>query len=221
MTGEAVWKTTIPGGDAAEYSSIMPAEGGGVKQYVAFLRKGIVGVDAKTGKFLWQYGKTVDPGANIITPVVYQDKVFSAGSRSGGAVVELKAEDGKVTPKEVYFEKRLGASIGGAVLVDGHLYGATSQGLFCVEFATGKERWVEKAVGNASLCYADGRIYARGHQTGDVFLVEANPKEYVEKGRFKQADRTKTQAWPHPVVANGGLYLRDMGTLVCYDVAKR
>jgi hypothetical protein len=61
----------------------------------------------------------------------------------------------------------------------------------------------------------------RSHQSGDVFLVEANPKEYVEKGRFKQPDRTKTPAWPHPVVANGGLYVRDMDTLFCFEVAKR
>jgi outer membrane protein assembly factor BamB len=163
----------------------------------------------------------VDFGANILTPVVYQDKVFTAGSRSGGGLVEIKAVDGKVEAKEVYFEKSLGSSIGGAVLVDGCLYGATDGGgLYCVDFATGKEKWREKSVGNASLCYADGRIYARNHKTGDVFLVEANPKDYVEHGRLKQPDRTKTPAWPHPVVANGSLYLRDMDVLVCYDVKK-
>jgi hypothetical protein len=27
-------------------------------------------------------------------------------------------------------------------------------------------------------------------------------------------------AWPHPIVANGGLYLRDQNTLACYEVKK-
>ncbi len=220
-TGEVLWKSAVEGGDAAEYASPVVLEAGGVRQYVTFLRKGVVSVDAKTGKVLWRYAKTVDFGANILTPVVYQDKVFTAGSRSGGGLVEVKAVEGKVEAKEVYFEKALGSSIGGAVLVDGHLYGATSGlGLYCAEFATGKVKWNEKTVGNASVCFADGRVYARGHQSGDVFLVEANPKDYVEKGRLKQPDRTKTPAWPHPVVANGGLYLRDMDVLVCYDVKK-
>jgi outer membrane protein assembly factor BamB len=220
MTGEVVWKCELPASEGAEYSSIMATEAGGVKQYITFLRKGLVGVDAKTGKFLWQYGKNIDPGANIMTPVVYQDKVFAATSRGGAALLELKAEAGKVEPKEVYFVKGLAVSIGGAVLIDGHLYGASQGGLFCADFATGKEKWVEKATGNASICYADGRLYVRSHVSGDVVLAEANPKEYVEKGRFKQPDRTKIQAWPHPVVVNGGLYLRDQDTLVCYEVKK-
>ncbi len=222
LNGEVLWKTAIPGGDSAEYASIVVLNAGGAKQYVAFLRKGLVSIDAKTGKLLWRYAKTVDPGANILTPVVYQDKVFTAGSRSGGAVLEIKAENGSVEAKEIYFDKALGSSIGGAVLVDGYLYGTTGGlGLYCAEFATGKVQWNEKGISNASVCYADGRIYARSHLSGDVYLVEANPKEYVETGRLKQMDRTKTQAWPHPVVANGRLYLRDMDVLLCYDVAKK
>lgn len=218
-SGEVVWKCAVPGGDAAEYSSIMATEGGGVKQYVTFLRKGLVGVDAKTGKFLWQYPKIVDPGANIMTPVVHKDKIFVSASRGGGAVIELKNDGGKVEVKEVFFNKALAPSIGSAVLVDGYLYGATTQGLFCAEFATGKEMWFEKPIGNASICFADGRLYVRAF-SGDIFLVEPNPKEYVEKGRMKQPDRSKIAAWPHPVVANGGLYVRDMGTLMCFDVKK-
>jgi outer membrane protein assembly factor BamB len=220
-SGEVIWKAPIQDADPADYASIMPFEAGGVKQYIQFTRKGLVAVDAKTGKFLWRYNKTSDMGANILTPVVYQDKVFSAGSRSGGATLEVTGGGGKVNAKELYFDKRLGASIGGAVLVDGYLYGSTTQGLFCVDFMTGKEKWTEKSTGNASICYADGCLYVRSHQSGDVFLVEANPKEYVEKGRLKQPERSKTPAWPHPVVANGGLYLRDMDTLCCFDVAKK
>jgi len=220
-TGTVLWKAPGEVGDAAEYASPMPLEVSGTKQYVTFLRKGVISVDAKTGQVLWRYGKTVDPGANILTPVVYRDKVFSAGSRSGGGLVQVKASDGKVEAREVYFDKSLGSSIGGAVLIDGHLYGATSGlGLYCVEFETGKLKWNEKAIGNASLCSAEGRIYARSHSSGDVFLVEANPAEYVQHGRLKQAHRSKTPAWPHPVVANGGLYLRDMDVLICYDVKK-
>jgi outer membrane protein assembly factor BamB len=220
MTGEVVWKCALPASEGAEYSSVVVAEAAGVKQYITFLRKGLVGVDAKTGKLLWQYGKIIDPGANIMTPVVYQDKVFASTSRGGAALLELKGEGGKVEPKELFFVKGLGASIGGAVLMDGHLYGASTQGLFCAEFATGNLKWTEKATANASVCFADGRLYVRSHTSGDVVLVEANPKEYVEKGRLKQPDRTKIQAWPHPVVANGGLYLRDQDVLVCYEVKK-
>jgi outer membrane protein assembly factor BamB len=217
MTGEVVWKTALEKSDNAEYSSPMPVVAGGVKQYVGFLRSGLVGIDAKTGKLLWKYEKIADMGANIMTPVVYQDKVFASSSRGGGALLELAASG---NPKEIYHQKTLGTSIGGAVLVDGHLYGTTQGGLYCVELATGKEKWVEPSIGGASICFADGRLYVRRYSTGEIVLVEPNAKEYVEKGRVKQTDRSKFAAWPHPIVANGGLYVRDHDTLVCWEVKK-
>jgi len=217
-SGEVLWKSEVPGGDVADYASIMSVEAGKVKQYVQFLRGGVVGVDAKSGKVLWRYERTVDKGANILTPVVAGDRVFTAGSRTGGGLVELKVDGDKVEAKEVFFERGLGASIGGAVLVDGHLYGTSGQTLFCADFKTGKTRWTDRSVGPASICFADGRLYVRGHSSGEVALVEPSPEAYREKGRLKQAERSKIQAWPHPVVANGGLYLRDQGALLCYDV---
>ena len=216
--GSVIWKSEVPGGDIADYASIMIVEGGGKKQYVQYMRKALVGVDAKTGKFLWKYNATQDQGASMLTPVVSKGKVFVAGARKGGGLVELKADGEGVSATEVYFERAVAPGIGGAVLLDGYLYGQSGQNLFCAEFATGKVMWTDKSVGPASICYADGRLYIRGH-SGEVVLVEASPKAYAEKGRFKQPDKTKTPGWPHPVVANGKFYLRDMDVLLCYDVA--
>ena len=218
-TGEVLWKSAVPGGDNADYASIMIVQAGKVKQYVQFLRKGVVGVDAKTGKFLWRYDHTIDPGANILTPVVLGDRVFTAGSRSGGGLVELKVDGDGVKATEVYFGRGLAASIGGAVLVDGYLYGTSGQTLFCADFLTGQVKWTDRSVGAASLCCADGRLYVRGHSSGEVALVGVSAEGYREKGRFKQPERSSISAWPHPVVANGGLYLRDQGILLCYDVS--
>ncbi len=220
--GEVIWKSAVPGNESADYASIVVTEVGGVKQYVQFLRKSVVGVDAKTGKSLWTYEKTASRGANILTPIAEGNKVFSSSGRAGGALIELTGSDGDVMVKEVYFDPALGAGIGGVVLVDGHLYGTNSQALFCVEFATGKVKWTDRGVGAASLCYADGRLYVRGHGgrggPSQIALVEASPKGYIEHGRFTQPDRSRNPAWPHPVVANGGLYLRDGDVLLCYEV---
>jgi outer membrane protein assembly factor BamB len=58
-------------------------------------------------------------------------------------------------------------------------------------------------------------------ENGDIALVEATPNGYQEKGRFtppNQPDRGQSKAWTYPVVAHGQLYIRDTGTLWCYDV---
>ena len=217
-TGETIWTSTVPGGGNAEYASIMIVDKVPVKQYVTFLRNGLVGVEAKTGKFLWIYNKTIDQGANILTPIVTGDRIFSAGSRTGGGLVQLRVEGNVVTADEIYFARKVTPGIGGAIRLDGHLYGTSAQAMFCADFGTGEEKWTDRAIGAASLCYADGRLYVRGHSSGDVALVEPSVSGYKEQGRIKQLDRSKTQAWPHPVVANGGLYLRDQGVLLCYNV---
>ena len=51
-----------------------------------------------------------------------------------------------------------------------------------------------------------------------MVLIEPNRKEYLERGRFTQLDRTDKPAWTHPIIANGKLYIRDQDVLFCYDV---
>ena len=56
--------------------------------------------------------------------------------------------------------------------------------------------------------------------------MEATPEAYREKGRFTppvQPTRRKLgpypeKAWAYPVIANGRLYIRDIGTLWAYDI---
>ena len=75
--GEVVKKYPVPEGDNAAYSSIIVVDAAGVRQYVQFLAKGVVGVDAKSGKFLWRYDHTTGKSpANIGTPVFGDSSVY-------------------------------------------------------------------------------------------------------------------------------------------------
>ncbi len=222
QTGDVLWQSIVPGGDEAGYASAVVVEAGGIKQYVQFLGKGVVGVDAKTGKFLWRYNKTAEGSpANIPTPVVHDYFVYSSAGKSGGALVKLNVNQGTVEAIEEYFNPKLPTSIGGSVKIGDYLYGTTnSGGLLCAKFATGEMKWQDRSVGAGSVCFADGRLYLHGER-GDVALVEATPEAYREKGRFTppgQPDRGRSQAWTYPVVSNGRLYLRDFGVIWCYDV---
>src|SRR5262249_17346883 len=121
-SGEVIWKSPVPGGDAAGYASVIPVDAGGAKQYVQFLAKGVVGVDPTTGKFLWRYDEPGKGPANMATPVAHDDYVYTPAARmGGGGLVKLKLADDKVTAEQVYFERGLPITIGGSVLLDGHL----------------------------------------------------------------------------------------------------
>jgi outer membrane protein assembly factor BamB len=222
-TGSVIWRSVVPGNETAGYASIAIAQTAGVKQYVTFLQKGVVGVDARTGAFLWRDNRTGDgSAANIPTPVVNGSGVYNATNQGGGALVKLESNGTKVTAQPAYHERRLPGSNGGSIVLDGYLYGTNATSLLCVDFETGAVKWQERGIGTASLAYADGRLYLRG-EDGDVALVEASPAGYRERGRFTPPggpERGQAKAWPHPVVANGRLYIRDLGTIWSYDVKR-
>src|SRR5262249_26328340 len=153
-------------------------------QYVQLLDKGLVGVDAKTGKLLWRYDKPVSQfKANIPTPLAANDIIYVGSAGTGGGAVKLTAKDGKFEPSQLYFGPKFPTAIGGAVKVGDYLYGTTGEALECIEFTTGAVKWNDRSVAPGSICFADGKLYVHG-EDGDVALVEASPERYQEKGRF-------------------------------------
>jgi outer membrane protein assembly factor BamB len=216
-TGETVWKAQVPGGDRAEYSSVVIADANGLKQYVQFLSRGVVGIKADDGTFLWRYDHPANGTANCSTPVYHADRVFAASAYGqGGGEVRLVRDGDRTTAREVFFVRGMENHHGGMVLVDGYLYGEGGGRLYCIDFRSGKVMWHEGRPGKGSIAYADCRLYYR-NEDGPVALVEANPKKYVERGRF-EPPKGSGPAWPHPVLANGKLYLRHAELLLCYDV---
>lgn len=122
----------IPGGPIAGYASIVIADAGGVRQYVAYTGGGLFGVEAKTGKFLWRYDKTTGPvGMSVLTPVVRDGIVYSGTDNLGGAAVRLSVQGDAAKADEVYRGPKLPKTIGGAVLVGGYLYGSSGGTVVC------------------------------------------------------------------------------------------
>jgi len=224
-TGAVIWKSAIPDADQAAYASAIVVQAGGRKQYVQFLSKGIVGVDAKTGKFLWRYKEPTKGMAQMVTPVARDGYVYGGGHMVGGGLVKLKPDAEGVAAEQVYFARGLPSSMGGSVLVGDYLYGSAVEGLVAVEFITGKVKWQAEGIGRGSVAYADGLLFLHG-ENGEMALVEATPEAYREKGRFTppaQPKRNKLgpfpeRAWTYPAIANGRLYIRDIGTLWAYDI---
>jgi outer membrane protein assembly factor BamB len=222
-TGELLRKMPVPQGDDAAYASIVIFESGGVKQYVQFLAKGLVGMDANTGRFLWRYDRTAEGSpANIGTPVVKDNFVYSGTGRGGGGLIAVNQTPEGFVVEEKYFDTKLPTAIGGAVLLGDYLYGTSRATTACVNFETGEAKWTEeRGIAPASLCYADGHFYLHAENTGDLALIEATPDGYREKGRFTPEgipEKGQSKAWAYPVVADGRLYIHDWGTLWCYNV---
>lgn len=231
LTGKTIWKSQVPGSPGAAYSSAIAIDFDGQRQYVQLTAKALVGVAASDGKFLWRYDRAAsNSGINCSTPIHHEGLVFAASAYgNGGGLVKLsKDANGGVKAEEVYFTNRMQNHHGGMILFEGGLYGANGGNsggyLVCLDFQTGDVLWderrSERRAPKGSVALADGRLYYRT-EDGTMLLIEPNAKEYLERGRFEQPDRSGQPAWAHPVIANGKLYLRDQDVLLCYDVKAR
>lgn len=227
-TGKTIWECPIDirgeHTEQAGYSSVVIANVGGVKHYVQLFNGGLVGVSTE-GKLLWTHEKLGRNTANVPTPIVIGDKVFSSiGYGRGASLVQLKADGGAVSVEEIYFKSELTNKHGGVVKVGDYVYGDTDDSgrPFCAEVKTGKVKWVRKnqgdGGGSASVTYADNRLYFH-YDNGTMALVKAVADDYEEVGSFQP--KRSGHSWAHPVVSDGRLYLREGDLLHCYDVRKK
>ncbi len=232
-TGATIWKGKAPadlgsnGLDGAGYSSIMISHGAGVKQYVQMVGRGLVSFRAEDGKFLWNYNRIANHTANIPTPVVKDDYVFaSTGYQAGAALLKLKPEGDGVAAHEVYFlpGNKVQNHHGGMVMIGEYIYmgnGHNNGFPICLDWKTGKIAWNGgrgPGSGSAAVVEADGELYFR-YQNGVMALIEATPEKYHLLSKFMLPTHN-AESWPHPVIVDHCLYLRDQDNLLCYDIAK-
>ncbi len=231
-TGREIWRSVFPplgdkGRDGAAYSSMVVGAGGGVRQYVQLVGRGVVGVSAEDGRFLWNYNRVANGTASVPTPIVVDDYVFcSSGYGAGAALLKLSPAGLGVEAEEEYHlsGRQFQNHHGGMIRVGDYIYaghGHNAGAPTCIEWKTGKTVWRQNrgpGTGSAAVAFADDNLYFR-FQNGLMALIGATPSGYEQKGTF-EIPAVEHPSWSHPVVAGGKLYLREQDTLYCYDVKK-
>lgn len=221
-TGALLWQSKEYT-DGAQYSSIIPADISGVHQYIQLTAASVAGVEAATGKLLWR-AERKGATAVITTPIYANNQVYvTSGYGIGCNAFKITKDADGFKTEEIYANKNMANHHGGVILLGDYLYGhSDSKGWICQEFKTGDIKWSDRGVGKGSIAYADGHFYCRSEGgKGTIALIDASPDGYKETGRFDQPERSGKNAWPHPVVANGRLYVRDQDLLLSYDVRKK
>lgn len=213
-TGREVWRCTELT-DKAAYTSVVPSTIDGKKVLLVLTGESLAAVSPENGKLLW---KAPFPGRTAVCsdPVTIGDTVFAACAYGVGGV-GYKATANSV--EQTFANNRLESHHGGMVAVGEYVYFLTNRELECLDPKSGETLWTDRSVGKGSITYVDGHLVVRSEgKSGTVALVEANPKGYVEKGRFDQPDRSEKNSWTHPTVVGDRLYLRDQNVLFVYQV---
>ncbi len=228
-TGKTAWECK-EFSDAAGYSSIVPMMLGGKKLYIQQTMSHAIGVFAKDGKLAFSTGDIKRRTAVIPTPVISGEYVFfTAGYGAGCECYKLSLDGDKVNADQVFSNKAItnhhGGVIGQGDFVFGHSDSGSGWTMLNLKTKDADVAWKSTKLGKGSVTYADGLFFCYEERSGDLAVVKATPdtKEWTEVGRMSLPSKSTTRpnsgkVWPHPVIAQGRLFLRDYDKLFVFDL---
>ena len=215
--GETIWMCNeIKGREG--YSSFIIKDFGGFHQVIGSSGNSYFGVEAKSGKLLWNVDFANQRDLNVADAISYNEYVFvSSGYGKGSMLFKLKSAGKGLTTEKIWESDLMDNHHGGVILHNGYLYGSgtNKRGWFCLDFMTGKQMW--NTNGKGSITFADGMVYTLDER-GTMKLVRATPEKYECTGEFSVPKGGDSMYWAHPVVCGGRLYIRHGDKLFAYDI---
>jgi outer membrane protein assembly factor BamB len=217
--GNVLWRATE---DEAGYSSPVAATIGGKRYVFALTRAGLVALEPKTGKVIFEFPfrSRSHASVNAASPVVVDDLIFLSASYGTGAAL-LKFDGDK--PQTVWSgEESLSSHYATPVYREGYLYGfdgRQEQGcnFRCIEMKTGKVMWSENGFGAGTVMRVGAELLIL-HERGELISAAASPEAFKVKAK---AQILGAEVRAYGALADGLYFARDREKLVCLDLRKR
>ncbi len=213
-TGKTVWQTSRASAKPSSSTPCVYQPKNGPLQFVtSSMAHGCYGVDAKTGKILWETGPDTLDLRSVASPYPANGRFFASCGSGGRAsrfasVIPPKGGQGKAT---VAYSLRKNISYVPTSIAKGDLLFVLTDGgiASCLDLATGETKWRERLGGNyfASPVLVGNVIYAVSREGEVVTFAPTN--QFKVLGRSKLGDLT----YNTPAVANGSLYFRTFSQL--------
>ncbi len=229
-SGELVWEATVPlpvppgGTDQISYASPVLATIAGVQQILIVNEATASGHDPQTGTTLWTHpwpgNSSQNASASQPVPVPGDRVLLTKGYGGGAELLQFSPRSGGGVEKQPSLwvnHQVLETKFTNVTIIDGHIYGLSNGYLECVELATGRKTWKK----SRRAAYGHGQILGVGSlilvqaEDGRLALVEANPREHVERGSIKAlSDKT----WNNLCLYGRKLLVRNAQEAACYEL---
>ncbi len=231
-TGAEVWRSaplTDAAGEGelekAAYTPPVLLRFAGRRLVVGHSARYLFCLDADTGVRQWEQRRPTPYFVQAVTPTLIGDAIFMAAPLGApGRLYRLRAPaapDGKVGVEQVW-ESKLDTCHGGVVHVGGRIYGSyypKRGGWAALDAATGAVLYEDMEHAKGSVLWADGRLHVQT-EDGWMLLLEPTAERFEVRGKFRLGVAKDRNAWAHPVILDGRMYLRFGDTVTCYDVKR-
>jgi outer membrane protein assembly factor BamB len=212
MTGAVVWRTLKDNGgmEDSAFSSPILATIGGKRQLLVQGRQKLSGVDPMTGEVLWSQFVPNYRGMNILTPVVWNDSVFTSSYQNKSWLYRISHDNQQFGVAEVWRNNAQGY-MSTPVLIDDHVYlFLQNQRFTCIDLKTGERTWTSGNFGKYCSLIGQGDKILALDQRGILLLLRANPKQFELISSVKVSDE---ETWAHLAVCDDEVYIRGLNTL--------
>ncbi len=216
-TGKLIWVSEGMK-EVSAYCSPAIFEIKGMKIFVTQTAESIIGLNAKNGELLWTFDHPNRWSVQANTPIYNDGMLYCfSGYGKGGVMLQI-SDDGKSITK-VWEDEYLDSKMGGAVLIDGRIYGSgdNNKDWFCLDWATGRVLYSNDMLKVGNIIYADGLLYCYG-TGGKVGIVDPKTDDFNVISSFEVPFGEKYH-WAHLVIDNKRLYVRHGTSLMVYDIS--
>ena len=210
-TGEAAWTWS---GDGPGYGSPMLFDFDGTRQIVTMTQQKFIGLDAATGRLLWERPYATEYAQNIITPVRYGDTLIVSGYQKPMVAFRVTRQNAQWNTEQVWENADISLYMSDAVLA-----GETLVGFYSGEAASSSISMPAAArhCGPATLVRGPTRPSSMPATPGLRSTTMANCWCCAETRRpLRRYEVAKSATWAQPVVLGNRVFVKDVSTLTLW-----
>jgi outer membrane protein assembly factor BamB len=215
-TGKPIWSWS---GDGPGYASPIAATFESVEQVITQTDAHIVAIELASGKLLWRIPFATPYDQNVVTPVVFGNRVVVSGLDSDTFAVEPRRVEEGFEPREVWRSETT-FYMSTPVLVNERILGFSNQKkgqLVALDPKTGSRIWEsEGRLGDNGAIVLWGGYVLVLTTGGELLVLEAGADSFSPVRRYTVAE---SPTWAHPVPTPVGILVKDESTLALWKLA--
>lgn len=214
-TGAEKWRWA---GDVPGYASPIAATFGGVRQLITQSESRLVGVALADGKLLWQVPLKTPYNQNIVTPLIANGLLISAGLENPTTAYRVATGAGGWSVTPAWQNEQVSMYMSSPVVSGNTMFGLSNKNrgqFFAIDAASGKTLWLSKGreADNASIIRAGDYVLC-STSNGELIVLKPNPSAYEEIKRYTIAD---SATYAHPALSGRSIVVKDVDKLIAWE----